>query len=139
MRSVSAGGGAGDADDRANLDSCWRAAVCGRLQLRGAATECLARHASCLQFWINVGSSAGNRLIFAKSDGWTVNMNPFVAIHSQTCVALWRSKASVESVGLFVQGCFLFWVCGEHGIQHQHPEPAAGNMDACGVLARRLS
>jgi hypothetical protein len=49
------------------------------------------------------------------------------------------SKASVESVGLFVQGCVLFWVCGEHGIQHQHPEPAAGNMDACGVLARRLS
>ena len=38
-------------------------------------------------------------MIFAKSDGWNVNMNPYVIIQDQTCVAVCR-KARVEIVGL---------------------------------------
>ena len=43
------------------------------------------------------------------------------------------------SDGLVVQSGDLLWVRREHGIQHQHSESAAWDMDACGVLARRIS
>ena len=55
------------------------------------------RCVTCWQFWINVQLSSGNLIIFAKSDGWNVNMNPYVTIQGQTCVAMW-SKATVEDV-----------------------------------------